>query len=69
MNGDEGALLAPERQGHRGDPEGGKPPPPTVPPVWNDVAMKGPEWDSPTQITVQPGRGAEAAVINGGGGG
>ena len=30
---DKGALLAPARQGHRGDSGGGQPPPPTVPHV------------------------------------
>ena len=64
----EGAILVPARQGHRGYPAVGQPPPSTVPPVWNASSTEGPEWDSQAHSTVHLGRGAEEAAISGGGG-
>ena len=68
MDGDEGALLATVRQGHRGDPGGGQPPSSTVPPVLNAGVIEGPEWDSQVHGTVHSGSGAEETVISSGGG-
>ena len=64
----EGALLEPARQGHRGDPVGGQPPPYKVPPVWHANAVEGPEWDAQTHGTMHLGSGAKDTNISGGGG-
>ena len=63
-DGDEGALLAPARQGHRGDTGGGKTPPSTVPPVLHAGDVEGPEWDAQDHGTVHSGSGAEETEIS-----
>ena len=65
-DGDEGSLLEPARQGHCGDPGGGKPSPSTVHPVQYDGAVEGPEWDAQAHVTVKLGSGAEETAISGG---
>ena len=50
-------IMATSRQVHRRDPEGEQPPPPTVPPVWYDDDMEGPEWYTQAHNTVHPGSG------------
>ena len=67
-DGDEGALLAPACQGHRGDPGGGKPPPTTVPYLFHAGSVEGPEWGAQVQGTVHQGSGVEETAICGGGG-
>ena len=64
----EGALVAPARQGHRGDTGGGQTSPSMVPPLCHAGAMEGPEWDAQTHGTVHSGSGAEETEVSGGGG-
>ena len=68
VDGYESALLALARQEHRGDPVGGQPLPPMVPPVCHAGAVEGPDWDAQTHCTVQPGSIAEETAIGSGGG-
>ena len=56
-SGDAGALHAPARPRHRGDPGGGQPPPTTVPPMRPPGPKAGAKWAAPGDRTYNfPGR-------------
>ena len=57
-SGDAGALCAPERPRHRGDPGGGQPPPTTVTPVRPSGLQEGAQRALPGDQPMQDGEGA-----------
>ena len=66
-DGNAGPFFAPSCPGHRGHFGGGKPPPPTVPPMRYASPLESVERKAPCHRTVCQGVGAEEkAVIRGG---
>ena len=66
-DGDAGTFYAPKFPGNRGNFGGGKPPPPTVPPMRHAVPLAHTERKSPCHLTVLQGSGAKEAAVSGGG--
>ena len=66
-DGDAGTFSAPACPGHRGHFGGGKPPPPTVPPMLHAGPLVYTEQKSPCHRTVRQRSGAKEAAVSGGG--
>ena len=66
-DGDAGIFYAPACPGHRGHFGGGKPPPPTVPPMRHAGLLRYTECTAPCHRTVRQGYGSKDAAVSGGG--
>ena len=62
-----GTFSTPGFLGNHGNFGGGKPTPPTVPPMWHAGPLASAERKSPCHCTVRQGGGAEERVLSGGG--
>ena len=66
-DGDADALFQPACPRYRDHFGGGKPPPPTVPPMQHSGPMEGTKRQAPCHCTVRKGRGTKEAWYGGGG--
>ena len=66
-DGNAGTFYATACPGHCGNFEGGKLPPPTVPPMQHAGPLVYTEWTAPCHCTVRQGAGSKEGAVSGGG--